>query len=168
MKYFTTIVLAFALLFGMAQAQTIEVEKNQAVFGGAKYLNDAAGKKTLSFSGGYAFKIGPLWSYNTVEIGAERYGAVSTEIGFPISIMATPSGFTLSGVLLAGPNADWVGVSDSLGYINYLVGAAGGLLNGEWPNGVGISLGGKYKFRFEEETLYQDGFVFGLNLFKRF
>lgn len=174
MKYCITFAMIFVLLCGMAQAQdTTATEKSNAVFGGVKYVVDIAGKKTLGMVFGYAFKaFGPLWSYTYVELAPEKYGAFNTEIGYPITISKSTSGFTLTGILLAGPNADWVGATDSIdlatNYTTYLVGAGGALINAEWANGVGLSLGGKYKFRFDGDVLYQDGTVFGLNLFKRF
>lgn len=142
-----------AALVGSAIAQESIVPTGY-IFGGvavdSKYGSDT---REVTTSIGVANKLfGNLWLLSRTNIG--EYGSLSTDVGYFI----TP-GESLRLGLIAGPNVDWV-PQEAANPISYVVGASGFVL-GYAPSNVGFWLGAKYKFSFESDTYYQDGWQTG-------
>ncbi len=161
MKKFIIAILAVVMLSGACIAQ--DVTKN-IVFMGGRY------DKVPVLSFGYATPIdGNLWSFSYVDAG--QFQALNTEVAYLFSIDKTV--WIIDKIYIgpiAGPNAEWYGANtdDNVPTINYIVGAAGGLLALDISPTIGAWGYGKYKFTFQEDNMYKDGFAVGLGLFYRF
>lgn len=110
------------------------------------------------FSIGIAKYVGDgLWTIPFVDVG--HYGTLGGEVA---KIWELSPAFSAG--LLAGPAVDWIETGPSTDPLVYLTGAGGALatwrFSGEWY-AVGWM---KYKFSFEQENLYQNGWQAGIGL----
>ena len=148
MKWITIILALGLLLTPMLQAQEAP---NSYIFGGGEY---DSGEKVFTTTVGGATRIaGNFWALSRTQIG--QYGSLETDLGYFIS-----PGSSLRIGLIAGPNVDWMPQEDA-SPIGYIVGASGFVV-GYAPEKVGIWLSSKYKFAFENDSFYQDGWQVGL------
>ena len=97
-----------------------------------------------------------LYGFSYTTIG--EYGSLSYELGY---MLKQSEGVFIA--LLAGPNVDWVDVVDDP--IVYIVGAGGAVVGYTAKTdkiSYGVHFMSKYKFSFEEDNIYQDGYYLGL------
>ena len=151
MKKLLTIFLVVAFAFS-AQAQE---PPKQIFFGGVNY------DETVVVSAGVAIKLaGGLYEFTYANIG--DYGSLSAELGYMFDfgkLFVAP---------LAGPNAEWVETSEQQPIISYIVGASGLVAGYNLSDKIGLWGYGKYKFKFVDETLFPEGYVFGAGVFVKF
>lgn len=154
------IILAILCLCVFASFTVAQDSTKNLVFGGFRYDNGPL------FSFGYARDIvkgpaGSLYTFNYTDFG--NYQSVNSEIAY----MFNYNKFYVGPI--AGPNSDWYGASELPGpAVNYIVGAAGGLLAYNFTTDWGAWAYGKYKFTFADDNMYKDGFVAGLGLYYSF
>jgi len=151
MKTFLVGILIF-MMCGLSFAQDTT---DEVFFGGVRYDDGpllSMGIGTRLFNN--------LWSFNYVDVG--MYQSANSEFAYLI-------GFGKFGFgPIAGPNADWQGTQSGETPMTYLVGAGGALVTYDASETWGAWGYYKYKFALQDETMYKDGNVFGLGLFKRF
>lgn len=162
-------VLALSLFaFAGASAQ----QKDNSIFSGMKYTNDAAGVKTIGLQAGYGFKVvgvgfGDVWSFNSVEFGFKKLNSLAPDFALLVKVAGDTTKTKVFIGLIAAPNVDYVTLEGE-GYTAYINGATGGLIFLKFPKEWGFYLMGKYKFALKDGTLFQDGFQSGFGLFKNF
>lgn len=141
--------IALLLLYPNPFAQTDPPDSY--VFGGGEY---DSGEKAFTTTVGAAGRlVGGLWALARTQVG--QYGSLETDLGYFVT-----SGGALRFGLIAGPNVDWVTQEDA-DPISYIVGASG-FAAGYAPKKVGIWFTAKYKFAFDGDSYYQDGWQGGL------
>ena len=149
MKKLTITILAVLLIGSMAWAQNTTV-----IYAGGTW-DHPEGAFGSSVGGG--FKAGPVWLFAQGKF-ADPSAALEGEI-----IIFKKLGGNFIGGLVASPFAgDWIGVEgESMAPISYLTGACGALL-GYHKDKAGIYLGGKYKYAYDSEVAYKNGWRVGV------
>jgi len=97
-----------------------------------------------------------LYGFSYTTVG--EYGSLSYELGY---MLKQSEGLFVA--LLAGPNVDWIDVVDDP--IVYIVGAGGAVAGYTVKTdklSYGVHFMSKYKFSFEGDNIYQDGYYLGL------
>lgn len=143
------LILLVCVLSVSVQAQ----EKSKTVvFGGINY------DETVVLSAGVAIPLmGDLYEFTYTNIG--EYGSLSAEIGYMFDF----GSFYLAP--LAGPTIDWMEPEEEMPMLAYIVGSSGLVFCKDFSDTFGLWGYGKYKFKFVDETMYQEGYVFGVGLF---
>jgi len=146
--------ISILLVLLLATGVTAQDEQvNTAAFAGGQYDNDEGW--SVTYGSGYRLS-GPLWTITRLTAGS--FSAVEVDIA-----AVTGLGDFMLGVV-GGPNVDWSGGED---VVTYLVGGVGGIAGWEHvPSGLSIVFGAKYKFSFEGDNYYKDGWQTGLWLAK--
>lgn len=151
-KLLTTLLLV--LLVTPLMAQTVSVYDN-LIFGGASY------DETVTFQIGAGFPLGNgIYEFNYVNVG--DYGSLSTEVGV---IFGSHKFYVIP---LAGPEVNWLENTAQDPIVAYLVGSAGAIAGLDFSKRLGGYAVGKYKFKLENDILFQDGSIFSLGLYYRF
>ena len=150
MKFLIPLLLVCILAVGVTAK---DEQINSAAFLGGQYDND----KGWSMTYGGAHRIsGVLWAIPRLTAGSFE----AAELDF--AAIAGLGDFMVG--VVAGPNVDWTGAESPT---TYLTGGVGGLVGWEYkPLSTSIVLGAKYKFSFEGDNMYQDGWQAGLWLTK--
>lgn len=155
MKQF--LLLALLMLLALP-AFSQEEDPNNMVIASVRY------DEGILVSGGYAPNIaGGLWAMFYADFG--NYESVNTELAYFI-----PFSENLYIGPVAGPNADWynletdsiTGTFDYSNVINYVAGAAGGMVFVKASDHWGVTAYAKRKFALESGNLYPDGWIYSL------
>jgi len=155
MKLLSCILLASVLMFGAAQAQ-------EANLGWAGIRADDGVRFSLGYAHdlGVGFKGGHVWLMTGTNVGSESSWDIAE-----VALLFSSGDFYFGPV--AGPNVDWVDAppADALAYLS---GAGGGLLGVDVWDTYGLWAYGKFKYTFEADNLYRDGWAVGGGLYVRF
>lgn len=142
---------------------------NNIGFAGGRYDSDDG----VIFNLGYGKRIsGPLFTAGYLDIGLNKNIGAEAFVTTSLSFINDNPIFSNIGIgLLAGPGVDWTGETsdnEEINFTTYIMGAAGGMVYYNITPQFGIFGFGKYKFDFEGENNYVDGWIAGGNLFIRF
>ena len=157
MKLISILLITSALLFGAGDSNAQEAN---LFWGGAQYDDG------VNVGFGFGRDIGEgLWGGNIWTFGNASVGAESSLNGEVALLFTVKDKFYIGPV--AGPNVDWVNDPPTSG-LAYLSGAGGGLLGYDISEKTGLWLVGKFKYTFEADNMYRDGWVVGAGGFWRF
>ena len=157
------------LLIGVVNVKA----RDNALFAGGRYRSDSGFVTSI----GFAKSLGSgFWNFTYADFNSS-YKSLSTEFGYGVYVPGTKEKFVVG--ILAGPNSDWAITSDTLTYIDYLLGAGGFWVNWDMSkltNGItnmatiGVWGYGKYKFNIDPnaDNLIKKGWVLGLGLYYKF
>lgn len=147
--------LSSVLLVLLLASAAIADDISSFVFAGVEYDSDARG--FTSTIGAGTRVAGGLWNVSRTVIG--RYGSLEPDLVYFVGV---PQVDHLYLGLVAGPNMDWYDQpGDGIDPTFYIAGASGLLLNYR-PDGWGITIGAKYKFAFDTDSFYPDGWQGGV------
>ena len=158
MKMLSIILLTSVLCFGAGDS-----DAQDANIGWAGVRVDDGARFSLGYGKdlGVGFKGGHFWVLTGTNVGAESSWDIAE-----ISLLFTAFDKLHFGPV-AGPNVDWVDAPPADG-LAYLSGAGGGLVCYDlWADG-GLWGYGKFKYTFEADNLYRDGWATGGGLYIRF
>ncbi len=162
--FILTLILSVGLI---AEAQT---SYNNIGFLGGRYESD----QKVIVNVGYGINIsGSIWGFSYLDIGLDK--DLGAEVGVFTTLKFIDSEsliFSNIGIgLLAGPGFDWIANYNEDGNINftdYIRGAGGAILYYDITSRFGLSSFAKYKFSFEGDNQYVDGWIVGANGYVRF
>ncbi len=149
MKLFTATLIVLLLCAVSPKAQ------ESVAFGGGYYDNSAG----FGMLYGVSTYVGEgIWFIPRFSVGGTA--SFEPDLGYFVNHKNWRLG------LIAAPNVEWVGGEDFVTYITGASGIVGGYLDGE--DGFGLLGSAKYKFAWDEDNLYKDGWEVGVYLAKGF
>lgn len=151
-KFLMFLIISIMAIPVMAQ----EAPLNNMLFGG--FNHDESSVPIIGV--GFSIPGTPLYEFAYTTVGV--YGSLNTETGWMFDLGDSYI------ALIAGPGVDWQEVNPEAPMIYYLTGS-GGLIGGvDFTDKLGIWGYGKYKFDFDEDNYFQNGYAYGAGLFVRF
>ena len=132
------------------------------VFGGLRYDDKVFG------SLGSAQTLSPnVWIFEYVDVSLRADSGVHISAAVDFAYLVDCPGLSALKVgILAGPDADWIGeVNDDRPLVSYLVGSGGWMASLRISEKIGAWGALKYKFKFDNNQLYRNGYIFGAGVF---
>ena len=150
------ILIALVILVMTMPVMAQEKPLNNMVFGG--FNHDGSSVPIVGV--GFSIPNTPLYEFAYTTLGV--YGSLQTETGWMFDlgeIYFAP---------IAGPGISWQEVEPSAPNVYYLTGSSGLIAGVDFTDKVGVWAYGKYKFDFDGENYFQNGYAYGAGLFVRF